>query len=166
VGLCARRYCRFAAGHHHRFGPAGSNLILLMRGLKLLSAMVPLALAAGCASRHRESSANYSEPSPPSPTSERTESRIYPEPRGPSSPEAPPPVSSLDIAVGKSISRLLKTDPSVRSISGNVEASIEKGVVTLRGSVPTEHDRLLIAERVSSLPGVDRVDNQLGVDYH
>jgi len=37
-------------------------------------------------------------------------------------------------------------------------------VVTLRGSVPTENDRQRIKDQVSRVPGVLRVDDDLGVD--
>jgi osmotically-inducible protein OsmY len=102
------------------------------------------------------------------PTSERQAPRVYPEtvkPVPPPQPVAPPPagVSANDIAIGQSINRLLKDDSGLAGVSGNVEATIDNGVVTLRGRVPSEHDRTEIADRIARLPGVAKVHDQLEV---
>ncbi|PWU09961.1 MAG: hypothetical protein C5B50_26310 [Verrucomicrobia bacterium] len=76
---------------------------------------------------------------------------------------APPGVSTMDISVGKAVSQLLKEDEELSGVSGNVEAGVEHGVVTLRGNVPSEHDRIEMVERISKLPGVARVEDKLRV---
>jgi osmotically-inducible protein OsmY len=59
---------------------------------------------------------------------------------------------------------LFKGDPGMASITGNVEAKVHHGFVTLRGTVPTENDRELIKSRVSRLPGVVQVNDELGIN--
>ncbi len=43
----------------------------------------------------------------------------------------------------------------------HINAQVEKGVVTLRGSVPTAKDMEKCAQAVASLEGVREVDNQI-----
>jgi len=76
---------------------------------------------------------------------------------------APPGVSTIDIAVGKAVNHLLKQDEELSTIAGNVEARVAHGIVTLRGKVPSDHDRIEVVGRVSKLPGVDRVEDKLRV---
>ena len=49
-------------------------------------------------------------------------------------------------------------------ISSSVLVKVRDGIVSLRGSVPTEQDRNEIVNRVSQLPGVREVRNELGVE--
>jgi osmotically-inducible protein OsmY len=72
-------------------------------------------------------------------------------------------VFTIDRDVAKSISHLLQTDPNLAPVSGDVTVSVDKGVVTLHGNVPSDHDRLEIIERVSKLAGVDQVEDHLRV---
>lgn len=105
-------------------------------------------------------------PSPLTPTSDRPEARVYaPGQPAVSAPAVPPPaVRDSDVRLGQTISNLLKGDPHLADASGNVIATIENGVVTLDGKVPTEHDRYEIVERVSKLPGVAHVNDHLGIE--
>ncbi len=79
-------------------------------------------------------------------------------------PAAPPPaISRVDVEVAKLIRRTLKEDYDLAAVSGNVRVSVDRGVVTLRGSVPAARDRDEIANRIVQLPGVDRVENLVRV---
>jgi osmotically-inducible protein OsmY len=48
-------------------------------------------------------------------------------------------------------------------VSRNVEVSAKNGIVTLKGSVPSENDREMIEIRASEISGVKKVDNQIVV---
>jgi Predicted periplasmic or secreted lipoprotein len=142
-----------------------------MRIIKLIGAVLALGLIFGCAESHTTPpTVYYTEPTPAiAPTSTRPDVRVY-SPMAPSVPResfpatAGPPVGNPDVALGQSISQLLKGDPYLSGISRNVEATIRGGVVTLRGSVPTENDRQRIKDQISRVPGVLRVDDDLGID--
>jgi osmotically-inducible protein OsmY len=73
-------------------------------------------------------------------------------------------VSARDVAVADSVAQLFKSNTSLSDATRNVEATVDGGVVTLRGSVPSDHDRDELVMRVGRLPGVVRVHDQLGVD--
>jgi len=129
---------------------------------------VALAIA-GCIRSHRPETVYYT-PAPamvvPAPTSDRPETYVYPESPGKTvtPPSAPPPnVTPGDVTVATAVSQLLKGDPTLASASRNVRAAVDHGVVTLRGSVPTEHQRYEIVNRISRLPGVTRVADALDV---
>lgn len=77
--------------------------------------------------------------------------------------EPPPGVSSQDLALAESISKLLKNDAHMASISGNVQTTVDHGVVILRGTVPSENAMDEIASRVSKLPGVHHLEDHLAV---
>lgn len=80
-------------------------------------------------------------------------------------PASPPPATfSTDREVAGAIHRLFVSDPSVGPSARNVSAKVYKGVVTLRGTVGSEHERNEIVERVSRLPGVDHVKDQLELE--
>lgn len=49
------------------------------------------------------------------------------------------------------------------SISGNVQTTIDQGVVILRGTVPSENAMDEIASRISKLPGVHHIEDHLAV---
>jgi osmotically-inducible protein OsmY len=98
------------------------------------------------------------------PTSDRPDVRVYSTATGEESSPAPPRVADPDIELGLAVSQLLKGDPYLNSVSSNVETRIIDGVVELRGSVPTASDRDRISNRISRVPGVARVDNDLGID--
>ncbi len=141
-----------------------------MKAGKWLWAVVPLSLLTGCVQSHRREVVYTPEPVLP-PTSSRPEVRVYSTPTTPQPPvvtttpvPAAPDAAPGDVAVATGISQLLKGDTHLASVSSNVEATVDNHVVTLRGTVPTEHDRDEIVQRVSQLPGVLRVNDQLGID--
>lgn len=131
---------------------------------KLLLATFPLALLAACAQSHRPEAVYYPAPTPTAgvPTSDRPVERVYPAPGAAvvvQPPNTPPPaVATRDVGISESISRLFQEDPSISGASDNVLASVYHGVVTLKGNVPSEHDRDEILLRVRKIPGVRYVD--------
>ncbi|HWH70527.1 MAG TPA: BON domain-containing protein [Candidatus Sulfotelmatobacter sp.] len=141
-----------------------------MRIPRLLGLAFPLFLVAGCVQSHRAPAVVYYAPPPPlAPTSDRPAVRVYPGPTPAVAPVTPPPapppgVSAADVGVADAVSQLLKGDSHLAGVSSNVEATVEDGVVTLRGSVPSEHDRYEMVERISQLPGVAHVHDKLRVD--
>jgi osmotically-inducible protein OsmY len=66
------------------------------------------------------------------------------------------------MSIANSVRSILARDTA--HIYGNVDISVNRGVATLRGAVPTEHDAQLLRDEIAAIPGVDYVDNQLGVD--
>ena len=139
-----------------------------MRIVQLCCAVILLGLTFGCAHSHTTPVTYSTEPTPVmAPTSDRPDVRIYSVPvssQTPSGTVESPPVSDPDVELAQSLSQLLKGDPYLNSISDNVEAGVNNGVVVLRGSVPIEDDRQRIVNRISRLPGVVRVHSELGVD--
>lgn len=145
-----------------------------MKRIWFSAGFLVLAAASGCIHSHRGKEVVYytappsASPPPvplvtvvPPPTS-----RVYTTPpdaaiEPPSEP--PPGVSSRDLALAESISKLLKNDAHMASISGNVQTTVDQGVVTLRGTAPSENAMDELALRISKLPGVVRLNNQLSV---
>jgi hypothetical protein len=120
--------------------------------------VVPVALAAGCVSHHDLS---YTTPAAVvAPTSPSPAVRVYPNRTTPRITTAPGEADDLTIA--NSVRNILSRDTA--HVYGNVDIAINRGVATLRGTVPTEHDRLQLADEIGAVPGVVSVDNQLGVD--
>ena len=79
---------------------------------------------------------------------------------------APPPgVSQIDIDVVALVRRTLKSDPGLAPISRHVTVSARKGVLTLRGNVPSLDAKQQIVDRVSKLPGVDGIEDQMETGF-
>src|ERR1041385_5254892 len=98
--------------------------------------VVPVALAAGCVSHHDLS---YTTPAAVvAPTSPSPAVRVYPNRTTPRITTAPGEADDLTIA--NSVRNILSRDTA--HVYGNVDIAINRGVATLRGTVPTEHDRL------------------------
>ncbi len=76
---------------------------------------------------------------------------------------APPAEFELDKNVVKAIHDTLANDPALAVSSQNVSVKVRKGVVTLRGTVPTEEARNRVVARVSAVPGVDKLRDELKV---
>ncbi len=134
-----------------------------MKPVRLLWAAIPLVALTGCIQSHR--AVVYTPEPVLAPTSSRPEVRVYrtPAPNEPTPPTTPP-AAPQDISVATSVAQLLKGDAHLASLTGNVEASVDNQIVTLRGTVPSEGARDEIVQRVSQLPGVLRVRDQLGID--
>jgi len=137
--------------------------------VRSLSIALAALLVSGCVQSHRERVVYVPEPAPLAPTSTTPEVRVY-SPAGPVVTQPPPSAvtpaiaSDPDVVLAQSVSRLLKGEPDLASVSRKVSATVQNGVVTLRGSVPSENDREEIKERVSRLPGVFRVVDELGTE--
>lgn len=116
-------------------------------------------LASGCVESHRAPPVVYY-PTPPPPTSERPDARVYS-----NTPSAPPPnVAASDVALANSVSQLLKGDSKLAAATATVLVKVRDGIVSLEGSVPSEHARDEIVERVSQLPGAREVRDELIVE--
>lgn len=125
----------------------------------------------GCVSSHKPALVYYTPAvTVPTPTSQSDVVRVYPGPAAPLAVRArrddnePVPLETADIAIARSISIGLKSDPDLAGASRRVEATVDGGVVTLRGKVAAEHERDEIVQIVSSVPGVSRVEDHIGVD--
>jgi len=46
----------------------------------------------------------------------------------------------------------------------NVHFSVDKGIVTMRGMVPTDNDRMELQNQIVAMTGVTKVDNKLDVE--
>jgi len=171
MGLRAGRDRRLVTRHRNHPRLARANMTELRVAYEipaLFSAFILCVSGTGCIQSHHAAPVAVYEPipSPLTPTSDRPEARVYaPGQPAVSAPAVPPPaVRDSDVRLGQTISNLLKGDPHLADASGNVIATIENGVVTLHGKVPTEHDRYEIVERVSKLPGVAHVNDHLGIE--
>ena len=71
-----------------------------------------------------------------------------------------------DIDVTANIRKALMDDGSLSTNARNVKIITRDGVVTLRGPVDTEQEKVAIARTAQSVAGVRRVDNQLEIDTH
>ena len=110
-------------------------------------------------------------------TSPRPAVRVYPEPSSRLSitSAAPPPATATvpitvvgasspnDLAITTSIKQMLETDTT--RLYRNVDFAIDNGKVTLRGTVPTDHDRIELQNRLVTMPGVVSVENKLDVEW-
>jgi osmotically-inducible protein OsmY len=73
---------------------------------------------------------------------------------------APPPgAGGQDWALAQQIQSVLMSD---RTLDSHVAAVVKDGVVTLHGGVSSKHERERIRQEIGSIPGVVRVDDQLG----
>ena len=102
-------------------------------------------------------------PLPPPPTSRAEVYTVPPEEAGSPLSAPPPRVSDRDIALAESISKLLKNDSHMATISENVQTTVDQGVVTLQGTAPSGNAIDEIAMRVAKLPGVVHLSNHLSV---
>lgn len=141
-----------------------------MKSIWYFFGLLAIAVGPGCIQSHHSPAVVYYAPpvAPvPPPTSDRP--RVYVAPdasvteRMPPNEAPPPGVSSRDVTLAESISHLLKGDVHMASISDNVQTTVEHGVVTLQGTVPSESARDEIGMRVWKLPGIVHVYNRLAV---
>jgi osmotically-inducible protein OsmY len=126
----------------------------------------PIVLAVGCAENRRDPSVSYSPALSESvaPTSDRATERVYPETSANTSANieatAPPPgAGPEDWKLAEEIRSLLTANPKLGNAP--MAATVNHGVVTLRGSVRNKKDREQLREEIARLPGVQRVDDQM-----
>jgi len=73
----------------------------------------------------------------------------------------PPGVFEVDKRVAKAVRQMLDENPALASHSRGVRVQVAKGIVTLRGTVPSEDAKSQIIEQIRDMPGVGRVDDRL-----
>jgi osmotically-inducible protein OsmY len=72
-------------------------------------------------------------------------------------------VTEVDRGLASQIRVMLNANPNLPVTEDNVHLVVDNGYVTLEGWVPSDQDRLAVAERVSRINGVQGIDNQLRV---
>jgi osmotically-inducible protein OsmY len=65
------------------------------------------------------------------------------------------------LSIANSIANIFARDTA--HLYRNVDVSIVKGVVSLRGTVPREQDSERLIDEITAVPGVTLVENQLGL---
>jgi hypothetical protein len=119
---------------------------------------LPVALTVGCVCNHRY----YGYPTPGIaivPTSYSTAVRVYP--KSTSTRIAITPRETTDLSIANSIANILANDTA--NLYRNVDVSIVKGIVSLRGTVPRVQDSQRLCDEITAVPGVTLVENQLGL---
>ena len=71
-----------------------------------------------------------------------------------------------DLDLTANIRKALMDDDTLSTNARNVKIITRDGVVTLRGPVESDQERVAIARTAQSVAGVRRVDNQLEIDAH
>jgi osmotically-inducible protein OsmY len=118
---------------------------------------LPVALTVGCVCNHRYY--GYATPGiVMEPTSYSTAARVYP--KSTSTRVASTPRETDDLSIANSIANILAKDTT--QLYRNVEVTIVKGVVSLRGTV---QDSQRLCGEITAVPGVTLVENQLGLTH-
>jgi hypothetical protein len=119
---------------------------------------LPVALTVGCVCNHRYY--GYATPGIVLvPTSYSTAARVYPKSTSTRIAITPGEIDALNIA--NSIANILAKDTT--HLYRNVDVSIVKGIVSIRGTVPREQDSQRLCDEITAVPGVTLVENQLGL---
>jgi osmotically-inducible protein OsmY len=138
------------------------NLLKLMKFSLLLSSVFPLALTVGCVYSHRDYAYATPETTVVGPTSYyNTDARVYPD--STSTRVVTTPGEGDDLSIANSVRNILAKDTA--HVYRNVDVSVVKGVVSLRGTVPSDQDGRWLYDQIATIPGVTSVDNQLGLKY-
>jgi hypothetical protein len=137
------------------------NLLKLMKFSLLLSAALPVALTVGCVYSHRDYAYETPGTTVAAPTGYYTGPRVYPETG--STRVVTTPSEGDDLSIANSVRNILAKDTA--HVYRNVDVSVVKGVVSLRGTVPSDQDGRLLYDQIATIPGVTSVDNQLGLKY-
>ena len=118
---------------------------------------LPVALTVGCVCNHRYY--GYATPGIVLvPTSYSTAARVYP--IGTSTRITITPGATDDLSIANSIANILAKDARLYR---NVDVSVVKGIVALRGTVPRVQDSERLCDEITAVPGVTLVKNQLGL---
>ncbi len=136
----------------------------MKRNLRLLFWLSVSALVAvGCADNRNDASVSYRpglSDNSNTPTSGSDIQRAYPtEPSNVDVTAPPPGAGGQDWALAQQVQSVLMSD---RHIDSHVAAVVKNGVVTLRGGVKSKRERERIRDEIGRVPGVVRVDDQLG----
>jgi osmotically-inducible protein OsmY len=137
------------------------NLLKLMKTSFFLWAALPLALTVGCVYSHRDYAYETPGTTVVAPTSYSAGARVYPD--STSTRVVTAPGETDDLSIANSIRSILARDTA--HVYGNVDVSVVKGYVSLRGTVPNDQDGLRLYDEIARIPGVTSVDNQLGLKY-
>jgi hypothetical protein len=138
------------------------NLLQPMKFSLLLSSVLPLALTVGCVYSHRDYAYGTPETTVVAPTSYYTGPRVYPE-SSTSTRVVTSPEEGDDLSIANSVRNILAKDTA--HVYRNVDVSIVKGAVSLRGTVPSDQDGRWLYDQIATIPGVTFVNNQLGLKY-
>ncbi len=74
---------------------------------------------------------------------------------------ATPMAQSVDRRATEEIERRIAADDTVAPLARQVRVATAEGVVTLRGVIGADEDRLVLASLAESAPGVRRVEDRL-----
>src|SRR5262245_188418 len=119
---------------------------------------LPVALTVGCVCNHRYY--GYATPGMVMvPTSSSTAARVYP--KSTSTRVVITSGETDDLSIANSIADILAKDTT--HLYRNVNVSIVKGIVALRGTVPRVQDSERLCDEITAVPGVTLVKNQLGL---
>jgi osmotically-inducible protein OsmY len=119
---------------------------------------LPVALTGGCVCNHRY----YGYATPGTvivPTSYNAAARVYP--KSTSTRIATTPRETDDLSIANSIANILAKDTT--HLYRNVDVSVVKGIVALRGTVPRVQDSDRLCDEITAVPGVTLVKNQLSL---
>jgi osmotically-inducible protein OsmY len=72
-------------------------------------------------------------------------------------------MSEEDRAITQKIRQALMDDNTLGVQAKNIKIITAKGVVTLRGVVKDDQERILIGNKAKSIPNVKRIDNQIEI---
>lgn len=129
---------------------------------RILCLSIPALLVAGCAENRRDPSVSYRPGVTENytPTSNSDLQRAYPSDASAVSRVATPAGASADDwALAQQIQSVLMTD---RRLDSQVAAVVNHGVVTLKGGIKSKRERERLRDEIGRVPGVVRVDDQLG----
>jgi osmotically-inducible protein OsmY len=128
----------------------------------LLSTVLPVALTVGCVYSHRDYAYGTPGTTVVAPTSGYSAgARVYPE--STSTRVVTAPGETDDLSIANSVRTIFARDTA--HVYGNVDVSVVKGYVSLRGTVPSDQDSQRLYDEIARIPGVTSVDNQLGLKY-
>ena len=134
------------------------NLLKFTKFSLFIWTALPVALTFGCVCNHRYY--GYATPGIAIvPTSYSTAARVYP--KSTSTRIEITPRETADLRIANSIADILAKDPA--NLYRNVDVSIVKGIVSLRGTVPRVQDSQKLCDEITAVPGVTLVENQLGL---
>jgi len=127
----------------------------------LLSTVLPIAMTVGCVYSHRDYAYGTPGTTVVAPTSYSVGPRVYPE--STSTRVVTTPGEADDLSIANSVRSIFARDTA--HVYGNVDVSVVKGYVSLRGTVPSDQDGQRLYDEIARIPGVTSVDNQLGLKY-
>ena len=143
---------------------ARTNVCLLMLG------SASLFIAVGCAHNQPQSSSGFSEIQQPlQPTSSSSAQSVYataPVGARATVTTAPTGASSESWDLAESVRQLLLTEPKLAPWPSKIIATVDKnskGGVIVSGNVPTKSVKQRLIQRISALPGVTHVEDQLSL---